>query len=385
MIVATLRPTDGTRIAWPTMSSLPPVGSAVGRNGSSSSSSASANAGCSSLLRLELTSPADTGSSTAAAAANPAAGSTAATGSAYPINWLRNAGISCVGTSHYFIVDVDFWPSGELLPLLRAQLGDWKSGSSGGGGSGTPPRALVVPNFQRSGHGCRNAEEPGACREALERGEIVMPPDFAALQTCLGAKDCVVFDGEYNPQGQASTDVKAWRSQPAGATRRVPCITSERYEPYVVLQRDEATPLFDERFTGYGKNKVQLIVHLRRAGYAFEVVARGFVIHFPHHASDAKHHWLHSSAHKTTDRLFSNFIKELAARHGSTPPITPLCGGESQQQLRRRRGATGAGGNTSSSSGGGGDGGSSTQQRLDRERARRKRELMESRTAESET
>ena len=44
---------------------------------------------------------------------------------------------------------------------------------------------------------------------------------------------------------QASTDVKAWRSQPAGATRRVPCITSERYEPYVVLQRDEATPLFD--------------------------------------------------------------------------------------------------------------------------------------------
>ena len=39
---------------------------------------------------------------------------------------------------------------------------------------------------------------------------------------------------------------------------------------------------FDERFVGYGKNKVQLLVHLRRAGYAFDVLGGGFVVHFPH-------------------------------------------------------------------------------------------------------
>jgi len=43
----------------------------------------------------------------------------------YPINWLRNRAIRCSRTSHYFIADVDFWPSFELLPLLRLQLEQW--------------------------------------------------------------------------------------------------------------------------------------------------------------------------------------------------------------------------------------------------------------------
>lgn len=65
---------------------------------------------------------------------------------AYPINWLRNQGILCVKTTHYFVVDVDFWPSVELLAAIRAQLRDW----------GNARKALIVPNFQRSGHGARS-------------------------------------------------------------------------------------------------------------------------------------------------------------------------------------------------------------------------------------
>jgi hypothetical protein len=223
------------------------------------------------MLRLELERPVDVSAQGLAAAAAAAAamakgGSTGSSeqgtqqgggGAAsppYPINWLRNAGIRCVRTSHYLIVDVDFWPSTELLPLLRRQLAGWDP-------SATPPRALVVPNFQRSGHGCRTAEEPTACREAFESGGIAMPRSFAELQACLQSKDCVVFDGEYNPQGQASTDVKAWRALPAGATRRIPCITSERYEPYVALLRDATTPMFDERFTGCARTAHRAHAH----------------------------------------------------------------------------------------------------------------------------
>ena len=37
---------------------------------------------------------------------------------AYPINKLRNLAISLVETTHYFLCDIDMWPSKELYPLL---------------------------------------------------------------------------------------------------------------------------------------------------------------------------------------------------------------------------------------------------------------------------
>ena len=390
MIVATLRPTDGSRIAWPDLSfagnatsedddeddddGTHPLGGGrgSGRGGGRGGGGRTRSGGCS-MLRLELTRPIDVsaqGLAAAAAAAatsaetsSSAAAAAAAASTPYPINWLRNAAIRCVATSHYFIVDVDFWPSSELLPLLRRQLTGW-GGAAGGSSAPSPPKALVVPNFQRSGHGCRTSEDPLACRNSFEAGGIVMPRTFADLQQCLSSTDCVVFDGEYNPQGQASTDVRSWRALPPGSVRRIPCITSERYEPYVVLRREASTPLFDERFTGYGKNKVQLIVHLRRAGYMFEVLGGGFLCHFPHMRSEAKHHWLHSSAHGKVDRLFASFVKELAKRQGGKTPTTPLCGGEGQPMpsrgyARRQKGggATGGGAGAGGSGGGGGGGG----------------------------
>lgn len=81
----------------------------------------------------------------------------------------------------------------------------------------------------------------------------------------LAEGSCSVFDVEYNPQGQSSTNTRAWRKFDRHGTYRIPCLASERYEPFVVLRRTQQTPMFDERFHGYGKNKVQLLVHLRRA------------------------------------------------------------------------------------------------------------------------
>ena len=66
-------------------------------------------------------------------------------------------------------------------------------------------------------------------------------------------------------------------------------------------------------------------MHLRHAGYTFEVLGGAFVLHFPHQRSDAKHHWLHSSAHAKVDRLFVTFTRELMKRYADTPPATPLC------------------------------------------------------------
>ena len=86
-----------------------------------------------------------------------------------------------------------------------------------------------------------------------------------------------------------------------------------RYEPYLVV-RKEGTPLFDERFVGYGKNKIQHVSHLRKIGFAFAVLPRQFLVHVPHPKSTAKNQWVSSyETHKAIDTLYSTFLKELEA------------------------------------------------------------------------
>ena len=54
------------------------------------------------------------------------------------------------------------------------------------------------------------------------------------------------------------------------------------------MPRGGATPFFDERFVGYGKNKIQWIQHLRLLGFTFHVMPKIFVIHCPHEDSTAR-------------------------------------------------------------------------------------------------
>ena len=218
-------------------------------------------------------------------------------------------------TSHHLVADVDFWPSNELLPLLRGALPAW----------GDAPRALVVPNFQRSGHGCRNAQSRDACRVAFDAGAVRMPANFSELLGCVAAKDCTVFDAEYNAAGQSSTDIDAWKRLAPGETIPVRCIKAQRYEPYVALAT-AGTPRFDERFRGYGKNKVQHAVELRLAGYAFDVLGGGYLLHFPHTKSASKERWLHKrEEHSAVDHLFAAWEREAAAKYAGTKQRTPLC------------------------------------------------------------
>lgn len=63
---------------------------------------------------------------------------------------------------------------------------------------------------------------------------------------------------------------------------QIRCFVNDFQEPYVLLRRLETTPLFYERFVNYGYNKVQLIEHLRAAGYQFYILLQSFAMDLPH-------------------------------------------------------------------------------------------------------
>ena len=65
------------------------------------------------------------------------------TEASYPVNGLRNLAMAAVSTSHFMVIDIDFWPSFQLYDAIlstgrRATLEK-------------PKHAIVVPAFKRMG------------------------------------------------------------------------------------------------------------------------------------------------------------------------------------------------------------------------------------------
>jgi len=90
----------------------------------------------------------------------------------------------------------------------------------------------------------------------------------------------------------------------------------------VVVPNLRSTPKFDERFLGYGKNKIQWVQHLRFSGFEFHVLPSAYVVHCPHPPSVSRQNWAQYRGKK--DRLFRDFITE---RMRNATIRTTMCGG----------------------------------------------------------
>ena len=164
----------------------------------------------------------------------------------YPVNVLRNLALSAVTTSHVMYADVDFWESEDLRDLLHTQ-------SIREALAEDPKRALVIPAFML----IRQCRE---WRECPEANVPRMPRTREEMLHLIKTKHGYPFDPT-NRGGHGSTMYGTWiRDQEPGDLRDVPCVFSNRYEPYLAFRYCQLLPPFQEQFSGYGKNKMTVSI-----------------------------------------------------------------------------------------------------------------------------
>ncbi|XP_046432242.1 LARGE xylosyl- and glucuronyltransferase 2-like isoform X2 [Neodiprion fabricii] len=206
-------------------------------------------------------------------------------GEFYPVNYLRNVGMSHVTTSYVFQLDVDFLPSNGLYDTLMSSIVSLRL---------TQDRqvALIVPAFE------------------TERYRFNFPESKEALVRSLNRGMFYTFRYHIWSQGHAATNYTHW------------CKASEPYEvgwepdfePYVVVP--SSAPSYDTRFVGFGWNKVSHIAHLAAMGYRFVVLPDAFVIHRPHAPSfDIVKFRQDSLYRRCLKKLKDTFVDELLRKY----------------------------------------------------------------------
>ncbi len=269
----------------------------------------------------------------------------------YPINRLRNQALDRVITSHVLVMDIDMIPSDNLDSAIldSIALAIAKREDDDGDASLDPLDAIVVPAFERKLTGGLKCDTMEDCQTLIHENEKFIPNNIEELKKNIVNEECVVFQSEENWEGHHSTNTNAWIESSfdpmsKNKLRVIQCFDSLRYEPYVVIpwcalksnaeklimkRPGPRSPYYDERFYGYGKNKIQQIAHLRKKGYQFMVMPpTGFITHFPHPISQTKKIWNDKKSfdlHDKMDRLYPKYLDELERVYDNYFEHTKLC------------------------------------------------------------
>ena len=204
-------------------------------------------------------------------------------GKFYPVNYLRNIALNAVSTPYVFLNDGDFLPSFGLFSYLKKANKVLMTGSE--------KRALVIPAF--------NGEEG-----------FTYPKDKADLQEMLQEGSVRMFCVWCAHQTHGPTNYSVWEN--TSFPYRVEW--AFHYEPYVVVRSDIVR--YDERFVGYGWNKVSQLTEMKAQGYEFVVLPDVFIIHSPHRRSADREIWKRKNFKFCINTIWKKFIQELLQKYG---------------------------------------------------------------------
>ncbi|KAK8806113.1 hypothetical protein WA171_007198, partial [Blastocystis sp. BT1] len=186
----------------------------------------------------------------------------------YPINMLRNLAIEAVKTSHFWLADMDMWPSLGLREALMELPSNELARDD---------LAVIVPAFELKG------VESGSWKSSALRASRKIPNNRSQLKECIAKKRCSTFRPKEHLHDYFFDRWYDDNYQPL--LTRVRCFKGSTQEPYVMVKKTDSLPRFDERFINYGYNKVQWLEHLRFVGYDFQILTKGFAVDIPHRHS----------------------------------------------------------------------------------------------------
>jgi glycosyltransferase-like protein LARGE len=115
-----------------------------------------------------------------------------------------------------------------------------------------------------------------------------LPLCFEQLHNEWDSKDVRGFHNDHFPQGHGPTDCCRWFRESKNHSDGYEVQYKSFYEPYVVVQKN-AIPLYDERFTGYGMNKISHIAAMiaTKSYESFWVLTNAFLVAEEHPKSQA--------------------------------------------------------------------------------------------------
>ena len=140
------------------------------------------------------------------------------------------------------------------------------------------------------------------------------------------------FNGQDAPWGHGPTNTSRWIDIKTPITYRAYYVP--KYEPFLVMNKAVA-PWCDERFVGYGGNKIAYINQLQGSGFSFHVHPFGFVIHVPHVRTKAANVFV-LEKHRGMSRMDDLRAQvEAEVQMGTYIPATLHCSEESEQMSQQ--------------------------------------------------
>jgi hypothetical protein len=179
-------------------------------------------------------------------------------------------------------------------------------------------RALVIPAFELA-----MLEEPTVGADGSlpkSTAPAVAAAGKGEIQAlCAGGQASAFHTGHFLP-GHGPTETSRWLESERGYDVHY----KDFYEPYVVAARANV-PRYDERFRGYGLNKVSHLYAVAAAGATFHVWPAHFVV-AEEHAKSASWGAVFSHKAKCVHRvrvahLYQRFKCSLRALQGTCDPL----------------------------------------------------------------
>ena len=188
----------------------------------------------------------------------------------YPINVLRNLAIKMVQTRFMFLVDADFQPSPNLETNFLNTLNKYHSSYLRQHDTNGCRIAFVVPAFEYLE--IPNKEDP-----------ILKSKD--ELIQLIHRDDPMIEPFRLHESNEVHGLTNYWKWYHTNGPYNITYRFHDKYEPYIIVEKNSHLPLYDENLFNYGMNKVMHISEMFAANYTFEVLDNVWSIHFQHRST----------------------------------------------------------------------------------------------------